>query len=183
MWSFRVTVAFGFVFSMKKENFPEEFSLASPQISKGLVLLQSMANQNYRGPERKLQDHHRTSKSAQAVSRYYRKVVRKLTSQHSHHEASRSSSLPKAHGSWQPAELGTCLLTICHTEFRRPADCCFWCGRALTGLAQLPDRPMTSYPEPPGFPGGNCMESLTSPSADLGSCLVWTAKPKGGSQL
>ncbi|XP_050009355.1 coiled-coil domain-containing protein 27 [Alexandromys fortis] len=60
---------------MKKENFPEELSLASPQISKGLVLLQSMANRDSRGLERKLQeDHHRPSKSAQAISRYYRKV-------------------------------------------------------------------------------------------------------------
>ncbi|KAH0514779.1 Coiled-coil domain-containing protein 27 [Microtus ochrogaster] len=59
---------------MKKENFPEELSLASPQISKGLVLLQSMANRDSRGLERKLQeDHHRPSKSAQAISRYYRK--------------------------------------------------------------------------------------------------------------
>lgn len=62
---------------MKKENFPEELSLPSPQISKGLVLLQSMANQDSRGLERKLQeDHNRPSKSAQAISRYYRKVVR-----------------------------------------------------------------------------------------------------------
>ncbi|XP_038191455.1 coiled-coil domain-containing protein 27 [Arvicola amphibius] len=67
---------------MKKENFPEELSLASPQISKGLVLLQSMANRDFRGPERKLQDNHRPSKSAQAVSRYYRKVsqLKKLNS-------------------------------------------------------------------------------------------------------
>ena len=167
---------------MKKENFPEEFSLTSPQISKGLVLLQSMANRDYHGPERKLQDYHRPSKSAQAVSRYYRKVVRKLTSQHSHHGASRSSSLPKAHGSWQPAELGTCLLAICH-RVQEACGLLLLVWRALTGLAQLPDRPMTSYPEPPGFLGGSCMESLTSPSADLDSCLVWTAKPKGGSQL
>lgn len=61
---------------MEKENFPEELSLASPQISKGLVLLQSMANRDSRGLERKLQeDHHRPSKLAQAISRYYHKVV------------------------------------------------------------------------------------------------------------
>ncbi|XP_075801945.1 coiled-coil domain-containing protein 27 [Microtus pennsylvanicus] len=60
---------------MKKENFPEELSLTSPQIRKGVVLLQSMANRDSRGLERKLQEvHHRPSKSAQAISRYYRKV-------------------------------------------------------------------------------------------------------------
>ncbi|XP_036034796.1 coiled-coil domain-containing protein 27 [Onychomys torridus] len=67
---------------MKKENFPDELSSVSPQISKGLVLLQSVANRGSHGPEKKLQDHHRLSKSAQAVGRYYRKVsqLKKLTS-------------------------------------------------------------------------------------------------------
>ncbi|CAH7448080.1 coiled-coil domain-containing protein 27 [Phodopus roborovskii] len=67
---------------MKKENFPEELSLASPQISKGLALLQSVSSRGSHGPERKLLgDQHRPSKSAQAISRYYRKVsqLKKLT--------------------------------------------------------------------------------------------------------
>ncbi|XP_052574380.1 coiled-coil domain-containing protein 27 [Peromyscus californicus insignis] len=67
---------------MKKENFPDELSLPSPQISNGMVLLQSVANRGSHGPEKKLQDRHRPSKSAQAVGRYYRKVsqLKKLTS-------------------------------------------------------------------------------------------------------
>ncbi|XP_042128488.2 coiled-coil domain-containing protein 27 isoform X2 [Peromyscus maniculatus bairdii] len=67
---------------MKKENFPDELSLASPQISTGMVLLQSVANRGSHGPEKKLQDRHRPSKSAQAIGRYYGKMsqLKKLTS-------------------------------------------------------------------------------------------------------
>ncbi|XP_005079431.1 coiled-coil domain-containing protein 27 [Mesocricetus auratus] len=67
---------------MKKENLPEELRLASPQISKGLALLQSVSSRTSHGPERKPPgDQRRPSKSAQAVSHYYHKVsqLKKLT--------------------------------------------------------------------------------------------------------
>lgn len=62
---------------MKKENFPEELSLPTPQISKGLALLQSVSSRRSHGVENKqLEDQHRSSKSAQAINHYNSKVVR-----------------------------------------------------------------------------------------------------------
>ncbi|XP_003514148.1 coiled-coil domain-containing protein 27 [Cricetulus griseus] len=67
---------------MKKENFPEELSLPTPQISKGLALLQSVSSRRSHGVENKqLEDQHRSSKSAQAINHYNSKVsqLKKLT--------------------------------------------------------------------------------------------------------
>lgn len=77
--------------------------------------------------------------------------------------------LPKDQGSCQPAELGTGLVASCHTEPRRPEDCSFWWGRALTALALLPEGPVREV----------ALWSNWLPPLKI---LVWTANLKGGSQ-
>ncbi|OBS76635.1 hypothetical protein A6R68_16917, partial [Neotoma lepida] len=68
---------------MKKENFRDELRVSSPQINKGLVLLQSMASRGSHGPERKLQDHQRLSKHSPSIWSHFfscQSQLKKLTS-------------------------------------------------------------------------------------------------------
>ncbi|XP_051027068.1 coiled-coil domain-containing protein 27 [Acomys russatus] len=72
---------------MKRENLPEELRSASPLISKGLTLLQSVTNRASHDSEKQQQrSHWSTCNSAQAISCYYQKVrsqFKKLTSPNS----------------------------------------------------------------------------------------------------
>ncbi|XP_029411691.1 coiled-coil domain-containing protein 27 [Nannospalax galili] len=61
--------------SPKKESQSEESNLTSPRISKGLALLQSMASRGSQNTEMKRpRNQNGLSKSAQAISNYYRKT-------------------------------------------------------------------------------------------------------------
>lgn len=67
---------FGSVFSMKQENLPQECSVTSPKISKGLMALQSIASRGTQNSEKKTQSTLQSlSKSTQAVGCFYCKEV------------------------------------------------------------------------------------------------------------
>lgn len=152
---------------------PEKHSLAPTQMGRGLMALQSMAGRHERPPERKVHSKQRSlSKSAQAVSRHYKRVVRGGRGGSHHVRAGRQRGRPPPGGGPPTGQRGPAPLL-------QPLPCLSHPTRTTSSNAAAPGTPALCPKRRGCAERSSCVLAAPSSAPGPRPCLTAVRAPGG----